>query len=341
MIHFQHIQSYLKTFFQENSYSRTFVLVDENTKKYTYPVIKNVLPDKHFLIQIKSGEEYKNIETCSQIWQQLTRRQADRQALLINLGGGVIGDMGGFCAATYKRGMAFVQIPTTLLAQTDAATGGKLGVDFQGLKNQIGVFRQPEAIFVDTAFLQTLPLQEMRSGFAEVIKHCLIADAAMWQKISRLDLEQQNWNELVPHSIAIKENITRQDPEEKGLRKVLNFGHTLGHAIESFCLSQPKRKVLHGEAIAAGMLCETWLSVRKTGLSESHLHQMEEFIFSCFGRIKIKSEEINEIARLTLQDKKNTNGIVQCVLLEEMGKPLINQAITLREIKSALKFYLG
>ncbi len=338
---FNSVTASLKVFFSNNNYAQVAVLVDENTKRYCLPIIKDILPKKHHLINIKSGEEHKHLQTCSFIWNELTNKNFDRNALFINLGGGVIGDMGGFCASTYKRGIDFIQIPTTLLSQVDASVGGKLGIDFNGFKNHIGVFQLPKEVFIDTLFLNTLPEKEIRSGFAEVIKHCLIADAEVWNVIRKKDLSNQNWKELVTHSVKIKEDITLQDPKEKGLRKILNFGHTIGHAIESYCLSQPKRKVLHGEAVAAGMICETYLSVKKGKLPESSLEEIEEFIFPVFGKIKIKQEETEEIAKLALQDKKNSGGKINCILLANIGIPLIDQPVSLKEIKESLEFYIG
>ena len=338
---YQPVTGKLREFFLNNFYTSVLVLADENTKRHCYPLLKDSLPKKHDLLRIKSGEEHKNLDTCAQIWQYLTQMQADRNALLVNLGGGVIGDMGGFCAATYKRGIDFIQVPTTLLAQVDASAGGKLGIDFQGFKNHIGVFRNPAEVFIDTIFLNTLPEVEIRSGFAEIVKHCLIADAPMWKKISRKDLREQAWEELVPHSVKIKEGITTKDPTEKGLRKLLNFGHTVGHAIESYCLSQPRRKVLHGEAIAAGMVCETWLSVKKAGLEGKHLDEIEEFLFAVFGKIKLNKDETAAIAQLALQDKKNKAGTINCVLLENIGRPFFDQPVSLKEIEEALTFYIG
>jgi 3-dehydroquinate synthase len=331
----------LRNFFLSYFYTSVAVLLDENTRKHCYPLVKAVLPKKHQLIEVKSGEASKNLDTCAQIWKALTELEADRNALLVNLGGGVIGDMGGFCAATYKRGIDFIQVPTTLLAQVDAAVGGKLGVDFMGYKNHIGVFNNPVEVFIDTVFLKTLPQAHIRSGFAEIIKHCLIADPVMWKKISRMDTQDHKWQELVMHSVHIKDDITSKDPHEKGLRKVLNFGHTIGHAIESFCLSKPRRQVLHGEAVAAGMLCETYLSVEKAQLAGKNLDTLEEFIFSTFGKIPFKADEIEAIASFALQDKKNKAGKIQCVLLENIGRPVLDQQISLKEIWEALAFYIG
>lgn len=334
------IEPLLTTFLQDNTYSQYIVLVDENTKKFCYPVVKSLL-SKHTLIQIRSGEEQKHLETCTHIWQKMTDAKLDRKALCINLGGGVIGDMGGFCAATYKRGIDFIQLPTTLLSQVDASVGGKLGIDFQGFKNHIGVFRDPKAVLIATDFLQTLPYAEIRSGFAEIVKHCLIADAAMWNEIRYRDLEEQNWDHLVSHSVAIKEKVVEQDPTEKGWRKILNFGHTIGHAVESYMLEQPKRKLLHGEAIAVGMIAEAYLAFKRKLLSEESLMQLEEFIFSTYGKVTLTVEDIAAIPPLALQDKKNASGKIQCVLLKQIGEPIVDQVITQKEIQDALKYYQG
>jgi 3-dehydroquinate synthase len=330
----------LNRFLQSHTYNHITILVDARTKKYCYPLIKASLP-KHLLITIKSGEEYKNLNTCQEIWQQLTDRQLDRKALVINLGGGVIGDMGGFCASTYKRGIDFIQVPTTLLAQVDASVGGKLGIDFNGFKNHIGVFKDPVAVLVATEFLNTLPVNEIRSGFAEIIKHCLIADPDMWHRIRKRDLVQQQWEELVSHSIQIKQTIVQQDPTEKGLRKVLNLGHTIGHAVESYFLAQPKKKLLHGEAIAVGMIAESFLANQKGLLNDKDFSDIEEFLFAIYGKVKIKAEDIEAIAPLALQDKKNAEGKIQSVLLKGIGEPLIDQVLSIREIKDALDYYKG
>lgn len=330
----------LEAWLRDHPYSGVAVLTDENTKKHCYPLLKPALP-RHTLITIKSGEAHKNLETCTTIWQKLTEARLDRKGLVLNLGGGVIGDMGGFCAATYKRGIDFVQIPTTLLSQVDASVGGKLGIDFNGYKNHVGVFREPAWVLVGTSFLQTLSPREVRSGFAEIVKHCLIADAAMWGTIRRRDLEQQRWEELVPHSVRIKQGVVAQDPTEKGWRKVLNFGHTVGHAVESYFLADPKRRLLHGEAIAVGMIAEAYLSARRGLLPEKDLGQVEEFIYSVYGKVNLEPADAEAIAPLALQDKKNQGGKIQCVLLRGVGQPVIDQPISLKDIKEALQYYQG
>ncbi|MEM9391159.1 MAG: 3-dehydroquinate synthase family protein, partial [Bacteroidota bacterium] len=224
----------------EINFTQLAVLVDENTLTHCYPIIENVLPP-HSLIQINSGEEFKTIETCSSIWKMLTENAFDRKGLLINLGGGVIGDMGGFCARTYKRGLQFINLPTTLLAQVDASIGGKLGIDFEGLKNHIGLFSEPDQVIVDPVFLRSLPKNELTSGFAEVIKHNLIADIDNWNRLNKLQLDDINWLDTIRHSVEIKKKIVEEDPLEGGKRKILNFGHTVGHAVESYRMLNGKR----------------------------------------------------------------------------------------------------
>lgn len=326
----------------QQGWSGVFVLTDENTNRHCYPLIASVLPSDHRVITIPSGEEHKNLHTCQKIWQALTEAQADRNALLINLGGGVIGDMGGFCAATYKRGIAFIQIPTTLLAQTDASVGGKLGIDFHGFKNHIGVFCPPAYVLIDTCFLATLPLRELRSGFAELLKHALIADAEAWQELTRSDnWLDTNWEKVVPHSVALKQQVVEQDPNEKGLRKILNFGHTVGHAVEGYFLeSQPdENRLLHGEAVAAGMIAESWLAVQKRLLPQESYEEIKKYLLRLYGKINIPSHAISEIARMTLQDKKNQNGTIALSLIERIGSCRFNVPASLSEIEQALREY--
>ena len=240
-----------------SNYSQVAILVDENTKRdclSKLPQIENAL-----IIEIKSGEEYKNISTCSFIWEQLTINNFDRNALLINLGGGVIGDMGGFCATTYKRGLEFIHIPTTLLAMVDASVGGKLGIDFKGFKNQIGLFNNPKAVLISSEFLETLAESELKSGFAEVVKHALISDNSLWLKLKNTPFTDLDWEDIIDTSVQIKNKIVLADPFEKGERKKLNFGHTFGHAIESYYLEK-RTPISHGEAVFMGMILETKIS---------------------------------------------------------------------------------
>ncbi len=321
-----------------SSYSQLGLLVDEQTLQHCYPLVKSLLP-AHYLLEISSGEEAKNIDTCQSIWQQLTEQQFDRKALLLNFGGGVIGDMGGFCAATYKRGIAFVQMPTTLLAQVDASVGGKLGIDFLSLKNHIGVFQQPSRVLIYSKFLHTLPLNELRSGFAEVIKHGLIADKDYWHKIQSSSFQQHHFGQLIRHSVYIKAQVVNEDPHEQGLRKILNFGHTIGHAIEGYFLRQPSRKLLHGEAIAIGMICESFLSYKKCGLSEESLKQITDYLVATYGIVKLYSKDYEGIKSLIIQDKKNERGVINCSLLRAVGKCTSNCPINWEEISESLTYY--
>lgn len=330
----------LPSFVEQQKPSSLAVLVDTNTARQCYPLVKPLLP-KHSLIRIPAGEGHKHLATCETIWGALTKASFDRHGLVLNLGGGVIGDMGGFCAATYKRGIAFAQLPTTLLSQVDASVGGKLGIDFQGLKNHIGVFQLPDAVLIDTAFLATLPERELRSGFAEVIKHCLIADADEWARLQRYDLEDLDWNRTVAHSVAIKERVVAQDPTEKGLRKILNFGHTLGHAVETHFLDRPKGRLLHGEAIAAGMVMEAYLSFRLGLIDESLLAQIEEYIFAVYGRVSLKNEDMEPVLANTLQDKKNRAGQVRMALIDGPGRCAYDIPVTKTLMRQALDYYRG
>ena len=330
----------LPAFLDAHDFSDIAVLADNHTFRFCYPELKPLLP-KHTLIRIKSGEEQKHIATCELIWDALTRANFDRHALVLNLGGGVIGDMGGFCAATYKRGISFVQLPTTLLAQVDASVGGKLGIDFRGFKNHIGVFQQPNAVLIDPHFLTTLPERELRSGFAEVIKHCLIADATMWDEIRRRDLAEQDWTALITHSVAVKQRVVEQDPTEKGLRKILNFGHTLGHAVETYFLNLPRKRLLHGEAIAVGMIAEAFIAFEKKKIDQQLLNATEEYLFSVYGNVKLSDEDIEPILSLTVQDKKNRGNQVRMALLDGPGSCTFDIPVTTAEMRRGLDFYRG
>jgi len=335
------ISSSLSAFLQQNSYSRVVVVVDEKTNKFCFPKIHDILPSNAVKIQIKSGENNKNLQTCTKIWEAMTNAKLDRHALMINLGGGVIGDMGGFCASTYKRGIDFIQIPTTLLSQVDASVGGKLGIDFNGFKNHIGVFQLPKTVLVDPSFTNTLPEAEKRSGFAEIIKHCLIRDAKMWDVIRKMDWFENNFAELIQHSIEIKQKIVEEDPKEKGLRKILNFGHTLGHAIETFLLDKGKRKILHGEAVAVGMITEAFLAEKRGLISPQELEDIEIYLFETYGKVHISTNEIEEIVTLTLQDKKNKGKEVLFSLLTGIGDCGYDIPVSKKEMLEALAFYIG
>lgn len=327
----------LAAFLEERKYSKIAVLTDANTVGFCYPQVRQALP-AHEVIEIPSGEEFKNLDTCVMIWEKMTSWEMDRHALLIVIGGGVLGDMGGFCAATYKRGIDFVLIPTTLLSQVDASIGGKLGIDFQHFKNHIGVFKTPALTLLHAGFLKTLPESETRSGFAEVIKHALIADAPVWNEIRRHPINGQPWEMLLQHSVNIKLNVVRTDPFEKGLRKTLNAGHTIGHAIETFLL-QADRKILHGEAVAAGLVCEAFLAREKGMLSDEAFNGIRDYIKAVFGKVKLEEDEEQAVVKLTSQDKKNRENKILCVLLDGVGNARWDCEISAEEVKKALAFY--
>lgn len=333
----QNLIATLKDYFTNHKPSQIAVLVDENTLEHCYPLVREVFP-AHQLIEIQSGELNKNLETCSHIWEQMTTAHFDRKALLINLGGGVIGDMGGFCAATYKRGISFINLPTTLLSQVDASVGGKLGIDFRGYKNHIGLFQEPEEVIVYPHFIKTLPTEELRSGFAEVIKHSLIQDAAYWPEVRRQGLEVSDWSAHIDHSIKIKSRVVDADFKEGGLRKILNYGHTIGHAVESFYL-ETDRRLLHGEAIAIGMVAESLLSVKYCDMPEEQAVEVSHFLLDTYGYHEIDEQDEEAIVQLTLQDKKNEGGTVKASLLRQIGEATYDIPITAADVREGLSFY--
>jgi 3-dehydroquinate synthase len=335
------ISESLATFFDQNEYSHIAILVDEFTNKYCLPIIQDLLPSNFTKILIKSGEHHKNLATCEQVWDRMTKANMDRHSLLVNLGGGVIGDLGGFCASTYKRGIDFIQIPTTLLAQVDASVGGKLGIDFHGLKNHIGVFQLPKAVLIDPKFIDTLSIQQKKSGFAEISKHCLIRDEKEWSAIRQQSFEELDLSKLIAHSVAIKEAVVLEDPKEAGLRKILNFGHTLGHAIETYLLDKGKRKILHGEAIAIGMIVEAFISHQRDLISLQELEEIESYLFENYGRVKLHTEEISKIIALTAQDKKNKGKEIRFSLLTGLGDCGYDIPVSASEMKKAIQYYLN
>lgn len=316
----------------ESRYSNVAVLTDANTNKLCFPVIESLIP-KFTLIEVAAGEEHKNLETCKVIWHQLTKLNFDRHSLLIVLGGGVLGDMGGFCAATYKRGIDFILMPTTLLSQVDASVGGKLGIDFEDFKNHIGVFCEPKATIIDTIFLSSLPKRELRSGFAEIIKHCLISDRAMWDTIRKKNLDEQDWKTLVVHSVGFKKSVTEKDPVEKGLRKILNFGHTIGHAVESYFLKKGNR-IFHGEAIAMGMIMEATIASSKGLITRTDSDEIANYVLKIFPEVLLPFDR-QEVVQLMLQDKKNREGEVLMALPKGIGDATWDVKVTRAELDHA------
>lgn len=323
--------TFLSETLYKGAYSKIFIVVDSETANYCMPdFLANLATEIPIeIIEFEAGEVYKNIETCTQIWQALTELGADRKSIIINVGGGVVTDLGGFVACTYKRGIDFINVPTTLLAMVDASVGGKNGVDLGNLKNQVGVIQNPIAVLIDTHYLETLPQSQMRSGLAEMLKHGLIQDRAYWTKFGNLSsLNTDDLNELIHQSVRIKNNVVTQDPTEKGLRKALNFGHTLGHAIESYFLeNENKETLLHGEAIAIGMILESYLSLEKELLTENEYQEIKSVIADIYPAVPFTEKDIENCIDLLIHDKKNEFGKVKFALLNGIGAVKIDEEI--------------
>ncbi|WOD43349.1 3-dehydroquinate synthase [Hwangdonia lutea] len=326
-----------------NNFSIIFILVDENTHAYCLPRFLAKLETDAVIeiIEIESGEEHKTIDTCTGVWNTLSDLNADRKSLLINIGGGVITDLGGFVASTFKRGIAYVNVPTSLLSMVDASVGGKTGVDLGHLKNQIGVISTPDLVLIDTEYLQTLPQNQMRSGLAEMLKHGLISNKSYWNKFEDLSkLSADNLDELIYESVIIKKNVVEADPFEDGLRKTLNFGHTLGHAIESYFLSNPnKKELLHGEAIIVGMILASYISTELVGFPRQTTADIKTLFLSYYDKVDIDKSEYHSIIDLLKYDKKNNHGNINFVLLEKIGVPKIDCLVDDAIIIDAFEYY--
>lgn len=335
--------NYLIEILIPSNYSKIIVLVDENTNNYCLPNFLARLPTEVEIeiIEIEAGEEMKNVATCLELWQTLMDLGADRRSIILNLGGGVVTDLGGFVACTFKRGIDFIHIPTTLLAMVDAAIGGKNGVDLGQLKNQIGVIKEPKAVVIDTIFLTTLPPREMRSGLAEMLKHGLIYDKNYWDEIKNVsNLNTDDLDRLIYQSVQIKNKIVSQDLTEKGIRKSLNFGHTLGHAIESYFLeNENKPTLLHGEAIAIGLILESYLSLELHLITKEEYAEIKYYISDIFEPVAFTSEDVEKIISLLIFDKKNEFGKIQFALLNGIGGISLNQNISNSLIYKAFEDY--
>ncbi|MFY8096285.1 MAG: 3-dehydroquinate synthase [Flavobacterium sp.] len=335
--------NYLIEILIPSNYSKIIVLVDENTNNYCLPNFLARLPTEIEIeiIEIEAGEEMKNVATCLELWQTLIDLGADRKSIILNLGGGVITDLGGFVACTFKRGIDFIHIPTTLLAMVDAAIGGKNGVDLGQLKNQIGVIKEPKAVIIDTIFLTTLPPREMRSGLAEMLKHGLIYDKNYWDEIKNIsNLNTDDLDRLIYQSVQIKNKIVSQDLTEKGIRKSLNFGHTLGHAIESYLLeNENKPTLLHGEAIAIGLILESYLSLELHLITKEEYAEIKYYISDIFEPVAFTSEDVEKIISLLIFDKKNEFGKNQFALLNGIGGISLNQNVSNSLIYKAFEDY--
>lgn len=327
------LQGHFPAWFREQRHSGLLIVADAHTRRLCLPyfLAASGLPADVPVAEVPAGESFKHISTCQQLWQQMLDARLDRKALVINLGGGVIGDMGGFCAATWKRGVDFVQVPTTLLSMTDAAIGGKLGIDFQGVKNTVGVFQNPAAVFVDPFFLKTLPGRELRSGFAEIIKHALIGDPALWQRICGTQNASPDLD-LLRDSIAVKVRIVQEDPLERGIRALLNYGHSVGHAIESYFL-ETDDPLTHGEAVAIGMICESRVA------QDERLEAVIGVIKRHYAHRPIPEAALPAILQFMQQDKKNSGGKLRMAL--PGPTPFSMQALepSPAEIETSLLFY--
>ena len=332
----------LDAYLETKSYSKLFVLMDENTYAHCYPVLSldtvNLLDAE--LLVIDSGEDNKSIEIAAQLWEILTDGGADRHSLLINLGGGIISDLGGFVASSFKRGMDFINIPTTLLAMVDASIGGKTGINLGHFKNQVGLFSTPKQIIIDERFLETLPQEQILSAYAEMLKHGLIEDENYWEELSEIpQLKPEN---LIPHiekSIQIKKRIVDQDPTEKGLRKVLNYGHSIGHAIESFFMDTTA-SLSHGESVAIGMLAEAYLSTEILNMPVKALERIEKNIRVHYAHIRIDESQVEAIADLIMHDKKKEGVNLNFSLLKKIGHCEINIQVTRKQIIESLKYII-
>ncbi|MEM6722157.1 MAG: 3-dehydroquinate synthase [Bacteroidota bacterium] len=325
------------------NYSKIFVLVDSNTHEFCLSYFMSNLQTETpvEVIEIASGEIHKNIETCTGVWNVLSELDADRKSLLINVGGGVVTDLGGFVASTFKRGISYINVPTSLLSMVDASVGGKTGVDLGTLKNQIGVINIPEMVLIDTSFLNTLPANEMRSGLAEMLKHGLIYDEAYWKKM--IDLSNftiKDLDQLIYDSVVIKNKVVTEDPKENGQRKILNYGHTLGHAIESYLLThETKNALLHGEAIAVGMVLESFISSKQEDFPQEKLAEIKQVILDMYGKVSFESSDYESIIELMKYDKKNSHGNINFVLLNDIGAPVLDKTVPNATIIEAFEFY--
>jgi len=328
---------------QLKPYDKLFVLTDEETHRHCLPILQEALESTEAIIfiQIKHSDLNKTIESLAHVWSELSNNGASRSSLLINLGGGMVTDLGGFAASTFKRGIRYINIPTTLLSMVDAAIGGKTGINFNGLKNEVGVFNPASAVLLDTDFLQTLDHENLISGYAEMLKHGLISKESHWAELLLFNLQQPNFTllkKLVAESVQVKEQIVTEDPYEHGIRKALNLGHTVGHAFESlsFELGTP---ALHGYAVAWGLVCELYLSATKANFPQEKMRQTIQFISKNWGCFPLHCKQYDRLYELMTHDKKNASGIINFTLLSDIGQIVLNQTATKEEINQMFDFY--
>ena len=336
-----HLENELVSALSECEHDKLFVLTDTTTQELCLPVLQKFYCMKEAkVITIPASDSHKDIESLMMVWKGLQEGGASRHSCMINLGGGMVTDLGGFAASTFKRGINFINIPTTLLAMVDASVGGKTGINFGGLKNEVGVFNDSKFVILDTEFLKTLDAKNICSGYAEMLKHGLISTEAMWEELVSFDLATPDLKllqRMVGDSVKVKERIVEQDPHEKGIRKALNLGHTFGHAFESWALK--RKPILHGYAVAFGLIPELYLSVAKTGFPTEKMRQTVTFIKENYGTLNITCDDYDELIELMHHDKKNQNGIINFTMMGGIGDIRINQTATVEEIKEALDFF--
>lgn len=337
IVHSTNLQQALNDAVAACPHDKLFVLVDVNTERLCLPLITSFdcMRDARRIV-IGATDTHKTLKTLSHVWTELQRMGASRHSLMINLGGGMVTDLGGFAASTFKRGISYINIPTTLLSMVDASVGGKTGINFGGLKNEIGVFNNAQTVILDTCFLQTMDEENILSGYAEMLKHGLISNDEMWAELIRDDQLAVN-NETLAKSVAVKQRIVLEDPTEKGIRKALNLGHTVGHAFESLALE--RKPILHGYAVAYGLVVELYLCCVKTGFPQDKMRQTVNFIKEHYGRMSVTCDDYPRLIELMHHDKKNIGTDIIFTLLGNIGDIRINQTATEEEIKEALDFY--
>lgn len=333
----------LEALFATLEYDKVFVLTDTNTKEKCYPRVSDVPAISGAeVITVEAGDTHKSLEALSDIWMRLSRGGASRRSVLVNLGGGMVTDMGGFAGATFKRGLTTVNIPTTLMASVDAAVGGKTGINFNGLKNEIGAFYPPQCVFIDCGFLRTLDRANLLSGYAEMIKHALISSEDAYASVMQFDpdgeIDYDALGRMVAESVAVKERIVAEDPKEMGIRKALNFGHTIGHAYESLSFKK-RRPLLHGHAVAAGIVSELYLSHVLSGFPSNCLSSVVRYIKDYYLPFVFGCKDYDALYELMTHDKKNAGGVINFTLLSDIGKVKINQEVAKERILESLDFY--
>ena len=326
----------------ECSHDKIFILTDDNTRRHCWPLLQAHTGLQHAChITISPSDAHKDLETLSQVWSALSSDGATRHSCLICLGGGMVTDLGGFAAATFKRGINYINIPTTLLAMVDASVGGKTGINFNGLKNEVGAFSQSAYVLISTQFLRTLDTDNLLSGYAEMIKHGLISDKATWASLMNFDILHPDLDalqQMVAQSVAVKERIVEQDPHEHNIRKALNLGHTIGHAFESWALRRQK-PILHGHAVAYGLVCELYLSCLHQGFPTDKMRTTVAYIRENYGRLPVTCDDYPQLIELMTHDKKNMAGNINFTMLADIGDIRINQTVSISDIEEALDFY--